>query len=58
MGYFFRLTARVLLYAPSHRQDNTYQEHWLEREILREKTQQCGISQMGTDLRSLNAGHV
>ena len=23
MGYSFRLTARVLLYAPSHRQDNT-----------------------------------
>ena len=25
MGYSFRLTARVLLYAPSHTQDNTYQ---------------------------------
>ena len=24
MGYSFRLTAKVLLYAPSHRQDNTY----------------------------------
>ena len=24
VGYSFRLTARVLLYAPSHRQDNTY----------------------------------
>ena len=24
MGYSFRLTARVLLYAPSHKQDNTY----------------------------------
>ena len=24
MGYYFRLTARVLLYAPSHRQDCTY----------------------------------
>ena len=24
MGYYFRLTARVLLYAPSHRQDSTY----------------------------------
>ena len=24
IGYFFQLTARVLLYAPSHRQDNTY----------------------------------
>ena len=24
MDYFFRLTARVLLYAPSHRQDTTY----------------------------------
>ena len=23
-GYSFRLAARVLLYAPSHRQDNTY----------------------------------
>ena len=24
IGYSFRLTARVLLYAPSHRQDSTY----------------------------------
>ena len=24
IGYFYRLTARVHLYAPSHRQDNTY----------------------------------
>ena len=24
IGYFYQLTARVLLYAPSHRQDNTY----------------------------------
>ena len=24
MGYSYRLTARVLLYAPSHRQDSTY----------------------------------
>ena len=24
MGYSFRLAARVLLYAPSHRQDSTY----------------------------------
>ena len=24
MGYSFRLAARVLIYAPSHRQDNTY----------------------------------
>ena len=24
MGYVFRLTARVLLYAPYHRQDSTY----------------------------------
>ena len=24
IGYSFRLTAKVLLYAPSHRQDNTY----------------------------------
>ena len=24
IGHFYRLTARVLLYAPSHRQDNTY----------------------------------
>ena len=24
IGYAYRLTARVLLYAPSHRQDNTY----------------------------------
>ena len=40
MGYSFRLAARVLLYASSHRQDNTNTtfvtpvvEHWLEREI-------------------------
>ena len=40
MGYSFRLVARVLLYAPTHRQDNTYHspvapvvEIWLEREI-------------------------
>ena len=40
MGYSFRLTARVLLYAPSYRQDSAYHgnvtpvvEHWLEREI-------------------------
>ena len=35
MGYSFRLAARVLLYASSHRQDNTYQSWstWLEREI-------------------------
>ena len=40
IGYSYRLTARVLLYAPSHRQDITYSdvvtlvvEHWLEREI-------------------------
>ena len=26
MGYSFRLAARVLLYAPSHRQDNTYHD--------------------------------
>ena len=24
IGYAFRLTARVILYAPSHRQDSTY----------------------------------
>ena len=40
IGYSYRLTTRVLLYAPSHKQDNTYhglcytsREHWLEREI-------------------------
>ena len=39
MGYSFQLAARVLLYAPSHRQDSTYHslcpvvEHWLEWEI-------------------------
>ena len=27
MGYSFRLTARVLLYAPSHRQDSSYHGH-------------------------------
>ena len=37
MGYSFRLTARVLLYAPSHRQDNTYHclmVRWVIRSIL------------------------
>ena len=36
IGYSYQLTARVLLYAPSHRQDSTYHgfvtpvvEHWL-----------------------------
>ena len=40
MGYSFRLAAKVLLYAPSHRQDihttafvTQVVEHWLEREI-------------------------
>ena len=33
MGYTFRLTARALLYAPSHRQACTVVEYWLEREI-------------------------
>ena len=40
IGYSYLLAARVLLYAPSHRQDNTYhglcytsRGAWLEREI-------------------------
>ena len=40
MDYSFQLAARVILYASSHRQDNTYHslcdtvmEHWLEQEI-------------------------
>ena len=39
IGYSFRLTARFLLYAPSHRIAHTTAfvtpvvEHWLEREI-------------------------
>ena len=28
IGYSYRLTARFLLYAPSHRQDNTYHGLW------------------------------
>ena len=28
IGYSYRLTARVLLYAPSHKQDNTYHGLW------------------------------
>ena len=35
IGYSYRLTERVLLYAPSHRQDNTY--HGVERERERER---------------------
>ena len=34
IGHSFRLTARVLLYVPSHRQDSMpVMEHWLEREL-------------------------
>ena len=40
IGYSLQLTARVLLYAPSHRKDSTYhglcytsREHWQEQEI-------------------------
>ena len=40
MGYSFRLVSRVIFYAASHRQDNTYQglcdssrRNWPEREI-------------------------
>ena len=41
IGYSFRFTARVILYAPSHIQDSAYHgrfstpvvEHWLEQEI-------------------------
>ena len=28
IGYSYQLTARILLYAPSHRQDNTYHGLW------------------------------
>ena len=31
IGYSFQLAARVLLYAPSHRQDNTYHSLWYTR---------------------------
>ena len=31
IGYSYRLTARVLLYAPSHRQDNTWSTGWNEK---------------------------
>ena len=44
IGYSYRLTARVLLYAPSHRQDNTY--HCLcytSRGALAAKVYVCGI---------------
>ena len=38
IGYSFRITARVLLYAPSHRHTTAFVtpvvEHWLEREIV------------------------
>ena len=34
MGYSFRLTARVLLYVPSHRQDSTYYLCYTSREAL------------------------
>ena len=37
MDYSFQLAARVVLYAPSHRQDMAFVtpvvKHWLEREI-------------------------
>ena len=34
MSYSFRLAARVLLYASSHRQDNTYHSLWYTSEAL------------------------
>ena len=37
MGYSFRLTARVLLYAPSHRQDSTYHRLCYTTQMVREK---------------------
>ena len=44
IGYSFRLAARVLLYASSHRQDDTYHgvvtpvvEHWLERQTEKKR---------------------
>ena len=49
MGYSFVLAARVLLYASSYRQDNTYHglispvvEHWLEREIAQSFHKKAG----------------
>ena len=62
IGYSYRLTARVLLYAPSHRQDNTYHglcspvvEHWLEREIAQspdtnDEEKETGLSQTSSPL--------
>ena len=51
IGYSYRLTARVILYAPSQRQDNTYHgfvtpvvQHWLEREIAQWNTRTTNIS--------------
>ena len=40
IGYSYQLTVRVVLYAPSHRQDTTafvtpVVKHWLEREIAK-----------------------
>ena len=32
MGYSFRLAAMIILYAPSHNQDNTYHEDEEEEE--------------------------
>ena len=46
MGYSYRLTARVLLYAPSHRQDNTY--HGL---YCREKLAGTRNSSMGPPMK-------
>ena len=34
IGYSYRLAARVLLYAPSHRQDNTYHGEIKEEKVF------------------------
>ena len=48
-GYSYRLTARVLLYAPSHRQDNTYHGLWF--------TSRGALAGMSTWYRSLEYCH-
>ena len=57
IGYSFRLTARVLLYAPSHRHTTAFVtpvvEHWLEQEI---KLKRMHIFHLTSNSQFVNCG--
>ena len=56
IGYSFRLTARVLLYAPSHRQDSTYHSLcYTSRLMNKDRNTHCSGSN-GSYLASVESG--